>query len=75
METIKAIIYYLLIGAVYVFISLHNAVVELYTALRSMLIWSYWVATGCTTEYIIETEDGEVIHHFPQLNYGDDDDL
>ena len=66
----RAIVYYTSIGMTYILMSLYNAlVVELYTAIRSMLTWGYWMATGCTTEHIVEDQDGEIIHHFPQINF------
>lgn len=59
---------YISIGGLYVGISFYNAIVELYVAIRSILTGIYWIATGCTEEITVETEDGEIIHHFPQIN-------
>ncbi len=51
--------------------SVINALVELYTLIRSMLLCIYWMGEGCTKEYIVEDENGEIIHCFPQLNFKD----
>lgn len=69
-EFSKLIIINIGIGMLYILISLHNAIlVELYTAVRAILTAVYWMGSGFTVEFVIEDEDGNIIHHFPQLNF------
>lgn len=59
----------------YLVISFYNALIEGYTAVKSMGMFVLWVLNFCTYEVEIEDEEGTIIHHFPQLNFsGDDDD-
>ena len=58
---------------VYIGISFYNALIEGFTALKSMWMCLVWMANLCTYEVEIEDEDGNIIHHFPQLNFGGDD--
>lgn len=58
-------------GSVYAGVSLINALVELYTAFRSILMCIQWMVEGCVNEYTVEDENGEIIHHFPQINFRD----
>lgn len=50
-----------------VFISLYNAFVELVVAIRSIVTAIHWMITGFTSEWVIEDEDGNIIHWFPQI--------
>lgn len=53
-----------------------NALVEGYTAVRSMGMFIKWLLYFCTYEVEIRDEYGEMIHYFPQLNFdGDDNDF
>ena len=60
-------------GATYVVISFYNALIEGYTALKSMGLCLLWLANFCTYEVEVADEDGTIIHHFPQLNDSEDD--
>ena len=59
---------------VYICISFYNALIEGFTALKSMWMFVWWLLNFCTYEVEIEDEDGTIIHHFPQLNFNDKDD-
>lgn len=61
------------ISGTYVGISFFNALLETYVAIRSIGTCVWWMMNFCTMEYTVEDEDGNIIHHFPQLNNGDDD--
>ena len=52
----------------YTGISFYNALVELFVAIKSIMLAIYWMSTGCTMEFTVEDEDGNIIHHFPQIN-------
>jgi len=65
----RTLLRWIVYGSTYTGISFFNSMIELYTAIRSMLTWCYWMATGCTEEFTVEDEDGEIIHHFPQINF------
>lgn len=54
-------------------ISFYNALIEGWTALKSMWMCLVWMANLCTYEVEIEDEEGTIIHHFPQLNFSGDD--
>ena len=54
-------------------ISFYNALIEGWTALKSMWMCLVWMANLCTYEVEIEDEEGNIIHHFPQLNHGDNE--
>lgn len=59
-----------------IIISFYNALIELVTAVQSIGTCIWWMLNGCTVEYTVSDEDGNIIHFFPQLNYdGDDDDF
>jgi len=57
----------------YMGISFYNALIEGWTALKSMWMCLVWMANLCTYEVEIEDEEGNIIHHFPQLNHGDNE--
>ena len=59
----------------YIGISFYNALIEGVTAFRSMWMCMVWMANLCTYEVEISDEEGNIIHHFPQLVNGDDDDF
>ncbi len=57
-------------------ISFYNAFIELWTALQSIGMYFWWISNMCAIELEISDEEGNIIHHFPQLNHdGDDDDF
>lgn len=62
-------------GATYTGISFYNALIEAYTALKSMGLFLMWLLDFCTYEVEVADEDGNIIHHFPQINHEDDDDF
>lgn len=63
------------LGATYTGVSFYNALIEAYTAVKSMGMFLMWLVNFCTYEVEIADENGDIIHYFPQLNFdGDDDD-
>lgn len=58
-------------GGTYIIISLFNALLESYVAIRSIMTCVWWLMNFCTMEYTVEDEDGTIIHYFPQLNSND----
>lgn len=56
------------IGSI-ILVSFLNALVELYVAIRSIMTAMWWTISGFTEEITVEDENGDIIHHFPQINF------
>jgi hypothetical protein len=70
---IRTIIRKIVYAGTTIAISLFNALVETYVAIRSIMTCIWWVLNFCTVEYTVEDDDGTIIHRFPQLNNGGND--
>jgi hypothetical protein len=70
---IRTIIREIVYAGTTIAISLFNALVETYVAIRSIMTCIWWMMNFCTVEYTVEDDDGTIIHRFPQLNNGDND--